>query len=169
MALTKKSLTRLRVATVLAVLSAFEAPNLALLAYKAGIPIASTEVLGVEVEVRNGWYPVLSSDSVLGKAVFRSGGPPLVTFHRHSIVFPWRTEVLGIMYYKLPPNMVIEATQEMPWGTAMKVKARPAGVTQSLFAVPGLDVGILVEAPGVLEDIKVLYRPTEPAPTDRRA
>jgi hypothetical protein len=133
----------------------YQAPNIALLAYKSGVPIANTDRLGVKVTVRNGWYPVASTDSLLGKIFFTQGGHYVVLYHRFSSFRPWKQEMFAIMAYpkSVNPNLV-EATREVPWGRVMLIKAIPsADPGPPLYAVPNLGVGILTEDVSVLSDI----------------
>lgn len=159
--MTEKKRSRwLSIGVLIVVLILYQAPNLALLAYKAGLPLANTDQLGVQVKVRNGWYPVASSDSLLGKAAFPPAGPPLVAFHRPSLIWPWTAETFALMSYRKPVDAAaVESTKEMPWGRAMLIKANPvANPAQRLFAVPDLGVGVLLENPNVLDDIVALAR-----------
>lgn len=156
----KKRSRRLAIGTLIVMLIIYQAPNLALLAYKAGLPLANSEQLGVQVKIRNGWYPVASTDSLLGRAAFPPAGPPLVAFHRPSLVWPWTAETFALMSYRKPVDAaVVESTKETPWGRTMLIKGNPAvGSAQRLFVVPGLEVGILLENPSVLDDIEMIAR-----------
>lgn len=156
----KKRSRRLAIGALIIVLIFYQAPNLALLAYKAGLPLANSEQLGVQVKVRNGWYPVASTDSLLGRATFPPAGPPLVAFHRPSLIWPWTAETFALMSYRKPVDAaVVESTKETPWGRTMLIKAYPAaGSAQRLVVVPGLEVGILLENPSVLDDIEMIAR-----------
>lgn len=153
---------RITIGLLIVVLAVYQAPNLALLAYKAGMPLVDTDLLGVEVKVRNGWYPAVSSESLLGKATLPRAGPPLVAFHRPSLIWPWQTDVFAVMSYRKPiDTAAIESAKEMPWGRTVLVKASPPENPKRLFAVPDLGVGLLLEDQSVLDDIVTLKSATK--------
>src|SRR5437868_626054 len=76
-------------------------PKLPQLAYNAGVPIADARSVGVQLRVRNGWYPVASTDSWLGGIFLRSANRPLVAYHHPSLIWPWQTEVFGVIPFKM--------------------------------------------------------------------
>jgi hypothetical protein len=144
----------------MAVLLLYHAPNLALMAYKGGFPIADADLLGVEIRVANGWYPVASSDSLLGKALLPTAGPPLVVFQRPSLIWPWRGELFAVKSYRsVVDKSSVQQVKQAAWGQAMLLRPNPGDdPDQRLFAVPSHGVGIVVNDQKILDDIVVLRK-----------
>jgi hypothetical protein len=130
----------------------YQAPNLALVAHLAGLSLAKPDNVGVDVTMKGGWYPIAANNSLLGRISIPNNAPPMVAFHRPTLVWPWKADVFAIMALKSVDPKSIESTQTFPWGTATLLK--PTGNDpRRLYAVSGLAVGILVSDPGPLQDI----------------
>ena len=142
----------------------YQAPNIALLAHKAGLSIASTDRLGVRLIVGNDWYPVASTDSLLGRLLLSQGGNHVVLYHRYSSIQPWKQEMFAVMAYStLVDSSLVEATKETPWGRVLLIKALDsADPSTRLYAAPDFGIGFLVGNFGVLSDIQsvIKVRPT---------
>ncbi len=135
----------------------YQAPNLALLAHLAGLSLAKPKHLGVDVAMKGGWYPIASNDTLLGKISIPNNAPPMVAFHRPTLLWPWKADVFAIMALKsLDPNMA-ESSQTFPWGTATLLKPTTDD-PRRLYAVNGLGVGILVNDLEPLRDIVALRK-----------
>lgn len=144
---------------VIAVLLLYQAPNLALMAYKGGFSMANADLLGIEISVANGWYPVASSNSFLGKALLPTAGPPLVVFQRPSLIWPWRGELFAVKPYRRTVDGSVQEVKQVAWGQAMLLKPSPDDdPNQHLFAVPSHGIGIVVRDQRVLDDIVALRK-----------
>src|SRR6267143_5943331 len=135
----------------------YQAPNIALVAHYAGLSLAGPRKLGIDVKLKDSWYPIASNESLLGKMTIPNDAPPMVAFHRPTLLWPWKTDVFAIIALKSLDRKSIESTQTFPWGTAALLK--PTGNDpRRLYAVSGINVGILVSNPEPLQDIVVLKK-----------
>lgn len=142
-----------------ALLGLYQAPNLALLAYKLGMPMVDGKRLNIQIDVRNAWYPIASNDSAIGKLMLPSQ-PSMIAFHRPSIVWPWRADVFAVMAYRRPVDeSEVEARIESTWGHALLIKeASQSSSSRRLYAVPEIGVALLLNDSTVVGDIATLRR-----------
>jgi hypothetical protein len=138
----------------------YEAPNIALLAYKLGLPPVEPVVNGIRVDVRNGWYPAARNDSIVGRILYPSESPPLVTFHRPSIIWPWRKEGFMAMSYTKPVEAGnVESSLAKEWGKVVLLRSNPTTTpTRRLYVLPEVGLGFLMDDTRNLDDIVALSK-----------
>lgn len=147
---------RLSIGLLIFALLLYQAPNLALLAYHAGFPLVEPGGIGLNVTVRNGWYPLATNVSVIGRISIPEDAPQMITFHRPSILWPWKADVFAVitMKDKIDPKR-IESTQVYKWGAASLLRSVSSDPIR-LHAVPDARAGVLTTRPDTLQDIEVL-------------
>lgn len=148
---------RLTIALLVVVALLYQAPNVALLAHSAGLSLAEPRRLGIDIQVKNGWYPIATNGSLIGRMSLPDGAPPMVAFHRPTVLWPWSADVFAIVAVKSVDPKSVEGTQTFPWGTASLLRAE-SNDPRRLYAVNGLGVGILVGSPDPLHDIVALRK-----------
>jgi len=147
----------LTIAVLIVVVLIYQAPNVALLAHSGGLSLAEPRMLGIDVQLKDGWYPIATNGSLIGRMSIPDDAPPMIAFHRPTVLWPWKADVFAIIALKSVDPKSVESTQTFPWGTAALLKPA-SNDPRRLYAVSGLGVGILVSNPDPLQDIVALKK-----------
>jgi hypothetical protein len=124
----RKKMLVLGIIACVVVALVYFAPIGLLLAYRAGFSVVDQRgTLGVEVEMRNGWYPLAAEDGWLGQQLIPKSLGPTVVFHRPGWLDPWRADTVWISKMPAQPSLdrnssFYSEVRSYPWGRAGVVK-----------------------------------------------
>jgi hypothetical protein len=100
-------------------------PTLGYIGYRLGIS-GDAKIDGVEIEMKDSWYPALHSDSLLGHFLLRTMPRPTVVFAKIS---PGRPGTVGFLTFSLrtgnsraEAESTVAFTNTYPWGEARFIR-----------------------------------------------
>jgi len=154
-----------RIATTLVaiVVVAYFLPAIVFLLDRVGLKlIDSKEVLGHHIAVGDGWFPVYSSATALGKLVLSPTDAPTVVYCKVDWVTPWGCQQVSMYRHKFDVEIfksrgLFSEIKSYSWGEAGIVKdevTQTPGRKLAIFlgkglAVSAVDLVILGEIKGI--------------------
>lgn len=103
-------------------------PVIAYWAYKAGLWNGpSRSFLPAELVERSDWFPIVASDSAVGKLVWgQKNLPPSVVYQKVNYVAPWVANRIMVSSFRLPHDSdvtsVFSGRLKLPWGSVDLVR-----------------------------------------------
>lgn len=128
-----------------------------------GLRVVNTEkVIGVSFEFKAKWYPIASSNTLLGKLLISSSAPTVI-YCEMNWINPWGCDQVWVsksdVWRIKDENSVFVSVHQFQWGTVGIVKDDVTRTPNGKLAIiKGFDIGISGENLNILESIKSISR-----------
>ncbi len=136
-------------------------PAILYVSYRAGFEIVNPKaVLGITLDIDNGWYPIATSDTQLGRLMNVSPSPRTVVFYKNNWLVPWNSEEAFISEYAKAENSDMSSgmyvkIDDFKWGKAALVKDEITRTpSRKLVVLPEYGIGISANDLRILGDIR---------------
>jgi len=148
----------LSLAITLLALAFYQLPNLLSVGNRLGLRLADAGTVGLNVQMQPPWYPIASTQSVLGKLFNENPKHQVVMYHKPAILWPWEGRLVSLVRRPLPTaKEEIASERAFGWGTGLVLRSELFPNTKRFVVAPkGLQVLILADDISYLEEIKVL-------------
>ncbi len=146
---------------IIGLLLAYFLPTIIFVIDRGGIKIADPrDIIGVEIEVGGGWFPLYSSQTTLGKLIISSKSPPTVVFCKVNWLTPWNCQQAAIYRHEfsiegIKARGLFTQIEKYSWGQAGIVRADSTQTPGNKMALI-LDHGLAVSSGNleILPEIK---------------
>jgi len=129
-------------------------PVIAYWAYKGGVWSGpSRSFLPVELVETDGWFPLVASDSAVGKLLWgQKNLPPSIVYQKVNYVTPWVANRIMVSSFRLSQDneatSVYSGRLDLPWGSVDLVRAEVSRAGEYRLALENeLGVGFLFKDP----------------------
>lgn len=123
-------------------------PCLMYVSDRSGLNIVNAKkTLGVTIKFNNNWYPLISSDMLLGKLIISSKMPKTVIYCENSWINPWGCDQIWVSQYPAHHDDMIQSgkfasVQQYPWGAVGIVKDEVTKTpNRKLGLIQGIGIG----------------------------
>lgn len=167
--------TMLRVAAIVALLLLTVAflPNILYLILRTGgiELVQPAHVLGLNIHLSTGWFPIASNESMLGRILVPRSEVPTVLYYRNDWMSPWGSSILAVSRISKadertdiskPPAP--QSWKQFQWGEVRPLPASNVSDAIKVFLVPryGLTIATKdVEALNAILEIASIERQQE--------
>ena len=135
-------------------------PSLMYVGNRFGIDVTNTKkVLGLSIDFESKWYPIASSDTLLGKIIISTEVAPSVIYCNINWINPWDCDQVWIsksdVWNTKNPN-VFESVHQYSWGGVGVVKDTVSKTDRKLAIIQSVGIGISGKSLDILNDIKTI-------------
>jgi hypothetical protein len=140
---------------------AYFLPAILFLMDRSGLKIVDPrEVVGLEIEIGEGWFPLYSSTTAMGRLIIPPTNPKTVVFCRVDWITPWACERVwmyrnAISVETMKSRELFSSIEQYTWGRVGIVRDEATQTPGRKLAMI-LDHGVAISAAnlGILRDIK---------------